>query len=361
METTGSIDGTDTVPHDHGISRAQNAVYIPPSKTNSITENPLKTLFVGRLDPERAINRSTDFRNLEERFQKIRRNQEREALTGDSRGYAFIEFTHERSCQDAYVNSYKMTIDDRQVLTDYERGRVMEGWVPRRLGGGFGGRKESGQLRFGARDRPFKRPLHVTGNQVMPEILPEQRLDDCWRRNMLAEDERLTQRSGVANNRSVFQLSKDSHFNQQDRWNGSRFNNGNDVNKGLGEDRPVRYQHSNQSYHRDQSIEAFPSRLQVRENGTHGHTERHHRYRHERKYGHSGSRSRSPSRYKRDNYKYMRGDNRSNSRRTRSRSPHSRTKYPDQSHSRYAGHDRHSERDKNRERSKSNREYYSRK
>lgn len=52
-----------------------------------------------------------------------------------------------------------MTIDDRQILTDYERGRVMEGWVPRRLGGGFGGRKESGQLRFGARDRPFKRPL----------------------------------------------------------------------------------------------------------------------------------------------------------------------------------------------------------
>ena len=27
------------------------------------------------------------------------------------------------------------------------------------VGGGFGGRKESGQLRFGGIDRPFKRPL----------------------------------------------------------------------------------------------------------------------------------------------------------------------------------------------------------
>ncbi len=27
------------------------------------------------------------------------------------------------------------------------------------IGGGIGGRKESGQLRFGGRDRPFKKPL----------------------------------------------------------------------------------------------------------------------------------------------------------------------------------------------------------
>lgn len=27
------------------------------------------------------------------------------------------------------------------------------------VGGGFGGKKESGQLRFGGRDRPFRRPM----------------------------------------------------------------------------------------------------------------------------------------------------------------------------------------------------------
>jgi U11/U12 small nuclear ribonucleoprotein SNRNP35 len=35
----------------------------------------------------------------------------------------------------------------------------MQGWIPRRLGGGFSGKKESGQLRFGARDRPFRDPM----------------------------------------------------------------------------------------------------------------------------------------------------------------------------------------------------------
>ena len=29
------------------------------------------------------------------------------------------------------------------------------------VGGGFGGKKESGQLRFGGRDRPFKEPMLV--------------------------------------------------------------------------------------------------------------------------------------------------------------------------------------------------------
>ncbi|RUS30497.1 LOW QUALITY PROTEIN: hypothetical protein BC938DRAFT_479312 [Jimgerdemannia flammicorona] len=81
------------------------------------------------------------------------------AVTGDSRGYAFIEFTHERSAQDAFRSANKTIIDGREILIDYERSRIMSGWVPRRLGGGFGGRKESGQLRFGARDRPFKKPF----------------------------------------------------------------------------------------------------------------------------------------------------------------------------------------------------------
>jgi hypothetical protein len=37
------------------------------------------------------------------------------------------------------------------------------------LGGGFGGKKESGQLRFGGRDRPFKKPLPVPGSKIERE------------------------------------------------------------------------------------------------------------------------------------------------------------------------------------------------
>ncbi|CAG8433974.1 2559_t:CDS:2 [Diversispora eburnea] len=42
----GSIDGTDTIPHDHAIARAQVSVC-----NENLTEDPLKTLFVGRLNP----------------------------------------------------------------------------------------------------------------------------------------------------------------------------------------------------------------------------------------------------------------------------------------------------------------------
>lgn len=33
-------------------------------------------------------------------------------------------------------------------------------------GGGFGGKKESGQLRFGGRDRPFRKPLPVPVSKI---------------------------------------------------------------------------------------------------------------------------------------------------------------------------------------------------
>lgn len=39
--------------------------------------------------------------------------------------------------------------------------RTLKGWIPRRLGGGFGGKKESGQLRFGGRSRPFQKPYDI--------------------------------------------------------------------------------------------------------------------------------------------------------------------------------------------------------
>jgi U11/U12 small nuclear ribonucleoprotein SNRNP35 len=57
-------------------------------------------------------------------------------------------------------------IDGRQILVDFERERIVEGWIPRRFGGGVGGKKESGQLRFGGRDRPFKKPL----TQPIPDL-----------------------------------------------------------------------------------------------------------------------------------------------------------------------------------------------
>lgn len=54
--------------------------------------------------------------------------------------------------------------------------RTLKGWKPRRLGGGFGGKKESGQLRFGGIARPFKKPYEIeSSSQNLKEIFRQQK------------------------------------------------------------------------------------------------------------------------------------------------------------------------------------------
>lgn len=77
------------------------------------------------------------------------------------KGYAFIEYEQECSAEDAYREANKMNLDGNIIFVDFECERLLKGWKPRRLGGGFGGKKESGQLRFGGRDRPFKKPISL--------------------------------------------------------------------------------------------------------------------------------------------------------------------------------------------------------
>lgn len=74
------------------------------------------------------------------------------APDGKSRGYAFIEFEDKEdfvrknllflSYYNDIIGAYKRSdgrkIDGRRVAVDYERGRTIKGWLPRRLGGGKG-------------------------------------------------------------------------------------------------------------------------------------------------------------------------------------------------------------------------------
>lgn len=98
------------------------------------------------------------------------------SVTGLSQGYGFVSFKLEKDAKCAYKEANKSVLDDHVILVDFERSRTMRGWIPRRLGGGFGGKKDSGQLRFGARDRPFKPPA---SNDI--RIPYEQRFSDTWR------------------------------------------------------------------------------------------------------------------------------------------------------------------------------------
>merc|ERR1712117_864158 len=64
--------------------------------------------------------------------------------TGKPRGYAFIEYEHEKDMHSAYKHADGKKIDGRRVLVDVERGRTVKGWLPRRLGGGLGGTRRGG-------------------------------------------------------------------------------------------------------------------------------------------------------------------------------------------------------------------------
>ncbi|KAL6058326.1 small nuclear ribonucleoprotein 35kDa (U11 U12) [Balamuthia mandrillaris] len=154
----GSIDGTDTVPHDHAIIRALRADY-EASKDPKIKSKPHKTLFVGRLSYDTT---EETLRTYFEAFGRLRSLRlVRDIVTGKSKGYAFVEYEHQRDFEEALQRSGVVWLDGVKAFTDSERERLMEGWVPRRLGGGFGGKKESGQLRFGGRDRPWRKPISL--------------------------------------------------------------------------------------------------------------------------------------------------------------------------------------------------------
>lgn len=153
----GSRDGKGVVPHDRGLIRALNAKY-SPWKDPKIQGRAEKTLFVGRLS---FTTTDESLRDRFERFGRIRRLRlVRDIVTLESKGYAFIEYEHSSDCRAAYQRMHRAIIDGATILVDIERSRVMKGWKPRRLGGGLGGRKESGQMRFGGRDCPFRRYYH---------------------------------------------------------------------------------------------------------------------------------------------------------------------------------------------------------
>ena len=166
----GSIDGTDTIPHDHAVVRAMSAKYKP---NKNVTGDPKCTVFVGRLNP--TTTEETLLKEFDEYGEVKRCRLVTDLVTGASKRYGFVEYFKERHAVRACENGNGRIIDDHKILVDFEIERTIEGWIPRRLGGGFGGKKEAGQLRFGGRDRPFREPIHQIKNVTVPH--GEQRRD----------------------------------------------------------------------------------------------------------------------------------------------------------------------------------------
>ncbi|KAM8900395.1 U11/U12 small nuclear ribonucleoprotein 35 kDa protein [Spinachia spinachia] len=152
----GSIDGTDVEPHDRAVWRAMTARYKP---NKGVVGDPHLTLFVYRLNP---LTTEDKLHQVFSKYGDVQRLRlVRDIVTGFSKGYAFIEYKEERSVVRARREANKLVVDQHEVFVDFEQERALKGWVPRRLGGGQGGKKESGQLRFGGRDRPFRKPINL--------------------------------------------------------------------------------------------------------------------------------------------------------------------------------------------------------
>ncbi|KAJ6638467.1 U1 small nuclear ribonucleoprotein 70 kDa [Pseudolycoriella hygida] len=113
-----------------------------PTQLKSSTEDPFKTLFVSR------INYDTSESKLRREFEVYGTIKKiiviQNAETGKPRGYAFIEYEHERDMHSAYKHADGKKIDGKRVLVDVERARTVKGWLPRRLGGGLGGTRRGG-------------------------------------------------------------------------------------------------------------------------------------------------------------------------------------------------------------------------
>ena len=121
---------------------------------DAITENPMATLFVARLSYD---VREDDLRELLEEYGKIKKvtlikdvkqqgdnnnnnnsNNNSNSKATPHRGYGFVEYENEESVKVAYKRAEGLRLLGKRIRVDVERGRTVDNWLPRRLGGGKG-------------------------------------------------------------------------------------------------------------------------------------------------------------------------------------------------------------------------------
>ncbi|XP_052861940.1 U1 small nuclear ribonucleoprotein 70 kDa [Anopheles cruzii] len=113
-----------------------------PNQLLEATEDPFKTLFVARINYDTSESKLRREFEIYGNIKKIIMLNNKS--TGKPRGYAFIEYEHERDMHAAYKHADGKKIDGKRVLVDVERARTVKGWLPRRLGGGLGGTRRGG-------------------------------------------------------------------------------------------------------------------------------------------------------------------------------------------------------------------------
>ncbi|KAK1674472.1 U1 small nuclear ribonucleoprotein of 70kDa MW N terminal-domain-containing protein [Colletotrichum godetiae] len=117
-----------------------------PHEDSNIRGDAFKTLIVARLSYEAN---EQDLEREFGRFGPIERiriitdthaHERPKKKKKPHRGYAFVVFEREKDMRAALDACDGIRIKDRRIKVDVERGRTVKGWVPRRFGGGLGGR-----------------------------------------------------------------------------------------------------------------------------------------------------------------------------------------------------------------------------
>jgi U11/U12 small nuclear ribonucleoprotein SNRNP35 len=148
--TVGNPRGNKSF-HDKALKRALEAKCKADSDEFRSPSDPPYTLFVGRLSRQTT---EADLQDFFSRYGRVMSAVVVKDLFGNvSQGYGFVEFVHRSDAAEALKVSVmqqaqRRTIHGAKILIDWQRSGAQAGWKPRRLGGGLGGRKESGQMRF---------------------------------------------------------------------------------------------------------------------------------------------------------------------------------------------------------------------
>lgn len=159
-----------------------------------------KTLFVARVNydtTESKLRREFEVYGPIKRIYIVYNNK-----TSKPRGYAFIEYEHERDMHSAYKHADGKKIDGRRVLVDVERGRTVKGWQPRRLGGGLGGTRRGGadvNIKHSGRDdtsRYDDRPIGSDRDREHKDRSRDRDKDRVERRRSRSRERRRHTRSG---------------------------------------------------------------------------------------------------------------------------------------------------------------------
>ena len=208
-------------------------------------------------------------------------------VTGYSMGYAFVEYRHEEDFTSAFYSTHRQFIDGAQIMVDFMRNKTVPGWIPRRLGGGIGGKKQSGQMRFGGRDCPF-RALYTNVNRGQPSRDPKENRDaappsrrDAGRTH---PEEKRDDRP-----REEKRSNRESHRSRSRHHSGSRRSRS-------------RSQHRNQHRSRSQHRSEHRSRSQHRSEHRSGSQHRSEHRSHRRDNDHNTSRSRSHHHHERSRH-----------------------------------------------------------